>query len=144
MTAIPKVSIKIKGSADPGEETKVSEESLFMTYFQCTKGDRRRQWIVIPPGVSALDTQDSAGQFRILSRTQEFVGNRSKWFHNQGDALSIVTSISNRGKEGWTFHSPIVVKLEVDDYRKMWSGETSHKAIRAVDRAIAPYGLSIK
>lgn len=144
MTAIPKVSIKIKGSADPEAEIKVSEESLFMTYFQCTKGDRRRQWIVIPPGVSALDTQDSTGRFRILGRTQEFVGNRSKWFHSQGDAFSILTAISNLDKDGWTFHSPIVVKLEVDDYRKMWTGETSHKAIRAINRAIAPYGLSIK
>lgn len=145
MSSIPKVTIKIKGVDTSADQPKITEDNLYMMYLQAVHGDYRRQWIVIPPNTPSLDSGNSGGMFKMLSRVQMFAGNRSKWVHsliNETDFLNL--EVSRHGNDDWTFIDPIVVKLEVDDYRKMWDGETSHKAIRAVDRALAPYGISIK
>lgn len=145
MSSIPKVTIKIKGVDTSTDQPKITEDNLYMMYLQAVHGDYRRQWIVIPPNTPSLDSGNSGGMFKMLTRVQTFAGNRSKWVHslvNETDFLNLV--VKNYDNDDWTFIDPIVVKLEVDDYRKMWDGETSHKAIRAVDRALAPYGITVK
>jgi hypothetical protein len=139
----PHVTITVTGaSATSGSVDKDTLiKSLYMTYMQSVDGDRRHQWIVFPPAVEALgvDAQKvsgSAGRIKVLHRTQEFEGNRSKWFHQDRDSAFLLEAIETCRKGGQKVSGPVLVQLELDDYLSVWEGSTPHKAIRAVDREI--------
>lgn len=146
MVPVPTVTIKIKGVTDSAAPT---EDDLYMMYMQATKGDARQQWIVFPPAVAGFGDIKASdlGKGKYLSRTQSFPGNRSKWFHYTfpaGDSSVVLSKIETLREDGWAVTSPILVKLEAEDYITTWRGDTSHKAMRAVDRALAPYKISVK
>lgn len=156
MTTTPTVTIRVGGvpvsvatTAVP-DGVSVSEDNLFMTYFQATKGEERRQWIVFPPAVAGFgipDTEVGVERVLVLSRTQKFAGNRSKWF--TGFSFSPHTSIINElnllSSRGYELGGTVVAPLEADDYLSVYTNTTSHKAIRAIDRALnAVHDISVK
>lgn len=146
MASTPTVTIKIKGVTDAAAPT---EDDLYMMYMQAVKGDARQQWIVFPPAVDTFGDipADKLGQGKYLARKQDFPGNRSKWFHYTvpaGDSAVLLSKIETLRTDGWAVTAPILVRLEAEDYLTTWRGDTSHKAMRAVDRALAPYKLSVK
>lgn len=138
----PHVTIRVKGSPATGDISVATlEDSLHMFYLQAVDGEKRYQWIVFPPAVGALGVSDqevtaSAGRVKVLHRVQEFEGNRSKWFHSVKDDTFLLEALKSSQNKGHAVSKPVVVKLELDDYQAAWQGETPHKAIRAVDRAI--------
>lgn len=146
MSGIPTVTITVTGTTVEPASAEDATAGLHMLYVQGVKGEQRYQWVIFPPPVTTLDVQDVPGHpVLLLQRLQEFSGNRSKWFHHKyvshGD---VATVMGTRDSEGWVLSDPIVVPLEVDDYQAAWKGDTPHKALRAVDRAIKPFGLSVK
>ena len=123
--------------------------ALHMMYVQAVKGDRRVQWVVFPPAVSALSLPSGVtanpNTVLVLNRTQEFAGNRSKWFHKHvASYASLAMDLTKFGEQEYALFEPVVVPLETDDYQTAWSGDTPHKALRAVDRSLKPFGLSVK
>lgn len=145
----PTVTITVTGTdagpVDPAE----AEKGLHMMYVQAVKGDKRQQWVVFPPAVKELgvpeDKIPAGAPSLLLHRTQEFPGNRSKWFHFKQNAPSHLTEqMKSFEADGWVLSEGIVVTLEKDDYLAVWEGKTPHKALRAVDRAITPFGLTVK
>jgi hypothetical protein len=123
--------------------------ALHMLYVQAIKDDRRVQWVVFPPAVSALvlpsGVTANPNTVLILNRTQEFVGNRSKWFHKYVNSYGAFgMDLTKFGEQGYALSEPVVTPLETDDYQTAWSGDTPHKALRAVDRTLKPLGLSVK
>lgn len=146
MASPPTVVIKIKGVATTSDPT---EDDLYMMYLQAVKGEVRTQMIVFPPAVLGFGDikQEFLGKGKYLARTQDFPGNRSKWFHYtfpEGDSGVVLNKIQTLREEGWKVTAPVLVKLEAEDYIETWQGITSHKAMRAVDRALAPYKISVK
>lgn len=146
----PTVKITVGGKVYDGsvaaEETdpEVLKSSLFMMYVQGVKGDQRHQFVVFPPALAALDVESAGGRVLLLARKQEFAGNRSKWFHFKMERAQAVSEIESVQNSGFVLTAALAVPLEVDDYRKAWSGDTPHKALRAVDRALTAQGLSLK
>lgn len=140
--SVPTVTITVTGeSAGDSVDVDTLVSSLHMVYLQAVDGKRRYQWIVFPPAVSALgvDAQkvaSSTGRVRVLVRVQEFEGNRSKWFHRTEPGTFLSDAMEKAVTDGHKVSPPVLVPLELDDYLKVWEGETSHKAIRAVDRTI--------
>jgi hypothetical protein len=123
--------------------------ALHMLYVQAVKDDRRVQWVVFPPAVAALSLPSGVtanpNTVLVLNRTQEFVGNRSKWFHKYVNSYaSLAQDLTKFGEQGYALTEPVVTALETDDYQTVWSGDTPHKALRAVDRTLKPLGLSVK
>lgn len=138
MASIPTVTITVSGTTPDPATAEDATRGLHMLYVQAIKGDERQQWVVIPPAVSTLDVEKQNGNpVLVLSRVQEFKGNRSKWFHhkhhNHGE---VARTLTQRAEDGYIVSEPVVIPLEVDDYQKAWKGETPHKALRAVDRTI--------
>lgn len=153
MGSVPTVTITVTGAgamsgAPLSKEERI--EALHMYYVQAVKGDQRKQWILFPPAYADLGAEggDPTGQALLLNRTQEFPGNRSKWFRqtiapkDPNNGLS--TALTQHEADGWVISGHTVVPLEHDDYVNVWTGETPHKAIRAIDRAIRPLGLQTK
>lgn len=123
--------------------------ALHMMYMQATKGDRRVQWVVFPPAVAALTLPSGVtanpNTVLVLNRTQEFEGNRSKWFHKHVSSYAaLAQDLTKHSEQDYALIEPVVVPLETDDYQTVWSGDTPHKALRAVDRTLKPFGLSVK
>lgn len=123
--------------------------ALHMMYVQATQGDRRVQWVVFPPAVSALSLPNgitaNPNTVLVLNRTQEFEGNRSKWFHKYVNSYAaFAQDLTKFGEQGYALIEPVVTPLETDDYQSVWSGNTPHKALRAVGRTLAPLGISVK
>ena len=144
MSGAPSVKITIIGEDDTSAET--YESSLYMTYVQAVKGDRRKQYVVFPPGNKKLGVKNPTDEMIVLSREQTFAGNRSKWFHTKTkvEARFVPAHLENLAADGFTVGGVVVVPLEVDDYLSVWEGETPHKALRAVGRALEPLGITIK
>ena len=155
MTA-PTVTIKVGGvpvsvaTAPVPAEPSVGEDSLFMMYVQATKGEKRYQWIVFPPAVDGFglpDIEVGMNRVLVLSRTQKFVGNRSKWFSGYAykPFSGFITDLSGLSARGYELGGVVVAPLEADDYRSVYTNTTSHKAIRAIDRALnAVHDITIK
>jgi hypothetical protein len=123
------------------------EAGLHMLYVQAVKGDERRQFVLFPHARKELGvTPEGSDPLLLLKRTQDFPGNRSKWFHHKlydkGQALH--TELASLETQGFTLGAALAVPLETDDYQKAWSGDTPHKALRAVDRALRPLGITLK
>jgi hypothetical protein len=123
------------------------EAGLHMLYVQALMGQERRQFVLFPHARKELGvTGEASDPLLLLKRTQEFPGNRSKWFHHKlydkGQALH--TELASLETQGFTLGAALVVPLEVDDYQKAWAGDTPHKALRAVDRALRPLGITLK
>ena len=137
-----------------GTDKETLEKGLHMLYAQATKGEERRQYVLLPPAVEALGVQkgrlyNGAGdRFFYLYRTQSFKGNRSKWFSGfmySEHGQTLASTLTTLSESGWEIGGVVVAPLELDDYLKFYNeGETSHKALRAVDRALTAIGLSIK
>lgn len=155
--ATPKVTITIGGKVvsggsvgDEPAKAPITEENLFMTYFQATLGDVRRQWIFFPLASTALGCSKNSNdnvKAVYLYREQSFSGNRSKWFtHAQYEGSStIAQTLTELVASGWKISDPYVVPLEQDDYIKFSDGGgTPHKAIRAIDRVLEDFNLSTK
>lgn len=123
--------------------------ALHMLYVQAVKDDRRVQWVVFPPAIAALSLPNGVtanpNTVLVLNRTQEFAGNRSKWFHKHVSSYpALAQDLTKHGEQGYAVSEPLVTPLETDDYQTAWSGDTPHKALRAVDRTLKPFGLSVK
>lgn len=156
MTATPTVTIKVGGvpvsvaTTDVPDGATLSEDNLFMTYVQATKGEERQQWIVFPPAVEGFGlpaTEVGKDRILVLSRTQKFVGNRSKWFsgYSYEPYTSITTDLAKFAARGYELGGVVIAPLEADDYRSVYSKTTSHKAIRAIDRALnAVHDITVK
>lgn len=156
MAATPTVTIKVGGipvsvATTPIPESSTNlEDSLYMLYVQATHGEERRQWIVFPPAVDGFGIAPSEvreNRVLVLSRTQKFVGNRSKWFtgflYEPFDGLP--TELSNFLARGYELGGVVVAPLEVDDYMSVYARTTSHKAIRAIDRVLtAVHDITVK
>lgn len=151
MSSFPTVTITVNGgAAESTDSPEVLEQALHMVYVQAVKGDQRKQWVVFPPALKALgvpeDKAPAAQQCLMLSRLQEFKGNRSKWFHfklNPGQT-ALTQELKDFENSGWTVGGMVVVPLEKDDYLEAWNGDTPHKAMRAIGRALAPLGITVK
>lgn len=137
----PHVTITV--TRDPSEEVDplIAEQNLYMMYVQSSVGEVRYQWVVYPPalevlGVDAQTVAKSGGRVKVLARTQSFPGNRSKWFHLEKENNFLVQTIKDALDKGETVKGPVLIPLELDDYLTVWQGETSHKAIRAIDREL--------
>lgn len=144
-TTAPSVKITITGVNDASSDP--TEDDLYMMYVQATKGDKRRQWVMIPPANSSFDGIHSSqdGKHLYITRLQDFPGNRSKWFsHVDQSGETLASNIEDCKNAGWEVSLPVLAKLDLDDYVDFWNGKTSHKALRAVGRALAPFKLSIK
>lgn len=167
-TAIPtghKVApvARLGGTATTPEDREL-EKNLHMVYVEAanarTEG-QRVQYVVFPPaqGVlpSAEDYADHLKIFKVLERQQQFKGNRARWNvrrcsgRNMRNVLSsYVSSVywdSDTQSEvpQWNVSGPIIVPLELDDYRKLTvDSETPQKALRAVDRELIKHGLTLK
>lgn len=123
------------------------EAGLHMLYVQAVKDETRVQFVVFPPAREALGAASHKGDpLLLLKRTQERVGNRSKWFHSQihDKAQVLQTELAGLEASGYLLGAPVAVPLEKDDYVSAWNGNTPHKALRAVDRALRPLGFSVK
>lgn len=158
MTTIPKVEITLGGKPLTATMTPVptpgsgDPASLFMLYTQAVQNDKRLQWVVFPPASTAFGVDQSKilhPNPLLLRRVQDFPGNRSKWFHHRlvtySDSTTTLTSeLTGVANDGWTLGPVVAVPLEQDDYLAVWNGETPHKALRAVDRALRAYDLSVK
>lgn len=153
--ATPTVTITVGGipisemGANSTTAADGAESHLHMMYVQSVCGDERHQWVVFPPAMGGLGLADGTplhpNQMLYLHRKQAFQGNRTKWFsHRANTAQDFLTSLEVVARQGYDFIEPVVVPLEVDDYRDVWSGDTPHKALRAVDRSLKPFGLSVK
>lgn len=141
-------------TADASKET--LEKGLHMVYAQATKGDVREQFVVLPPAVEALgvnkdrlyNAEAGKSRFFYLHRVQNFKGNRSKWFSGffyPEHGSTLTSRLTTLAEADWEIGGVVVAPLELDDYLKFYNeGETSHKALRAVDRALTAIGLSIK
>lgn len=150
-TTYPTVTITVSGS---GSTATVSDDTpasaLHMLYVQAVKGDQRKQWVVFPPAIAALGVPENrvppTTQNLLLSRVQEFKGNRSKWFHNRINTgqTYLTEQMKHFEADGWALGGVVVVPLETDDYVSAWEGNTPHKAMRAIDRALKPLGISVK
>lgn len=147
MSGIPTVTITVTGTTPEPATAEDAEAGLHMLYVQALKGEERQQWVIFPPPVSTLDVDGQAGNPVLsLHRVQEFKGNRSKWFHTKhmhhGDVSRVLTQ---RAEEGYIVSEPVVVPLEVDDYKEAWAGNTPHKALRAVGRQVElVLGVTVK
>lgn len=140
----PHVTITV--TEDPSEQVDplVAEQNLYMMYVQATVpgAETRFQWVVFPPaitelGVDAQEVAKSGGRVKVLARTQDFPGNRSKWFHEVRENNFLVQTLATALGQGQTVLGPVLVPLELDDYLSVWQGDTSHKALRAIDRTIS-------
>lgn len=139
------VSGVVSTPVDPNEV----REGLHMMYLQAVKGEKRRQFVLFPPAMAGFPfadkVQTNPRRSLLLSRVQEFPGNRSKWFQshvNSGPAFLL--DLNNYASRGYVFSDPVVIPLEEDDYLAAWSGNTPHKAMRAIGRALQPYNITIK
>lgn len=163
MTTTPTVTITVGGvpitastTSLPGQHKSAegSAEHLYMAYVQAVKDDVRYQWVIFPPARADLGVEkdkiptDGEGEaFHMISRVQRHEGNRSKWFHHKVYEATAPFSdtLRKHAEKGFVVSDPVVVSLEVDDYKAVWNSEdTPHKALRAVDRALKPLGLSVK
>lgn len=153
MTTVPTVTITVGGvpvgAAAPAAPAEDAALHLHMTYVQAVRGDQRYQYVVFPPAIEALGAP-KVGEptLLFLRRKQEFKNNRSKWFHNRFSKRQNTTlpnELKNLEEQGWLIGGVVVVPLEVDDYLEAWRGETPHKALRAINRALeAAHGLTVK
>lgn len=152
--SIPTVTITVTGSAPSTEDAETLASGLHVLYVQATKFStsrgsmKRRQFILFPHANPTLGVEPTAGNpLLLLKRTQDFEGNRSKWFHHkvyEAPSQALQSELADLAKRGYELAAPLAVPLEQDDYVAAWNGETPHKAMRAVDRALASIGLSIK
>lgn len=143
----PTVTITLTGPAVSADEVEAMEAGLHMAYVQAVKGEVRHQWIVFPPASKTLGVEKDSTSILWLERVQSFQGNRSKWFRKTAavtQSAALTPVLNSLAQDGFTVGAAIAVPLEVDDYREVWNGETPHKAIRAVDRALRPYKITVK
>lgn len=156
----PKVTINVLSQQLSDEEREALVGGLHMAYMQATKGtgdsQTRWQWILFPTPVSALlgsDKPDAAkqNQFVYLERFQASKGNRSKWFHKymeRGQTDVLTSQMTALTTEGYTLgvgtQAAIVVPVELNDYVKVWNGETPQKAIRHIEYALRAYKITVK
>lgn len=147
----PTVTITLKPkSALSVVEREELASGLHMLYVQAVKGEVRHQWVVFPPPCSALDVKSpgSEGQMLLLERVQQHEGNRSKWFHRRFPVAKaterLQSELTTLSQDGYTVGGVVAVPLEEDDYKEAWNGVTPHKALRAVDRALRPYKITVK
>jgi hypothetical protein len=150
----PTVTITIAGHpatsmALPDADTLA--ESLHMLYVQAVKGEQRQQWVIFPPALTELgipaDQVKAEKPVLQLHRLQTFKGNRAKWFHTKVYPATpgLPQELAAAVNDGWVVSGVTVIPLESDDYKAAWSGDTPHKALRAVDRAIfKAHNLSVK
>lgn len=161
-SVVPGIAIRIGGGGSTATSTphpgtpapEVPEDlatNLYGIYMQATKGAVRQQWIILPPPLTSLGVKNlgrgAEPLFMYLNRTQQYAGNRSKWFHmKQWHTSDTLTSeFKKLLDDGWSVIDPVVVPIEVDDYLAVWNErKTPHKYIRAIDRVINPMGLSTK
>lgn len=151
--AIPKVTIRING-AEAGTTQNVAqsaaEDSLHMVYLQGVRtlgdADQRHQMVVFPPQTKALGIEHGDGEsVMVMFRTQEFEGNRSKWFFSLETKISLDGLIQDlQSQDGYDFNLTVASPLEWDDFQKAWSKETPHKALRHIDKALAPFNTTVK
>lgn len=147
----PTVTITLKPQASlSAVEREALVEGLHMLYVQAEKGEVRHQWVVFPPPCAGLDVkvEGAAGMMLVLERVQQHTGNRSKWFHRRFPVGQTTARLSDElaklAGDGFKVGGVVAVPLEEDDYKEAWSGDTPHKAMRAVDRALRPYKITVK
>lgn len=124
---------------------------LHMLYVQATKDDKRYQFVLFPQARKVLGVPEDkiyAGDpMLLLRRKQEFPKNRSKWFHHRvhdAPTQALQSDLAGLESRGYTLSAALAVPLEQDDYIAAWSGETPHKAMRAIGRALKPLGIDVK
>lgn len=150
MSGTPTVTITVPPTGGVPTRSQL-EQGLHMLYVQAVKGDERKQWVIFPPAVEQLDIPadkiSNGDPVLMLSRHQTFKGNRAKWFHHKVYATSpgLTEELVAASGDGWIVGGLTVVPLELDDYQAAWSGDTPHKAMRAIGRHIEKaHGLSVK
>ena len=159
--ATPTVTITVGGvpvtatrGGVPAEDVP-GEDALYMLYVQAVKGEQRKQWLVFPPALESLGVKSarvkSDKTLLMLARIQTEPGNRSKWFQHtiitDGEGNNTLRNTLNNliQSEGWEVGFALAIPCELDDYLKAWNDQaTPHKAMRAVDRALRPYGQTVK
>lgn len=147
----PTVTITVT-SAEPVEaDADELLSGLYMLYVQGVKGDERVQFVLFPPARKVLgvpeDKVTAGDPMLLLKRKQEFAGNRSKWFHykvHDAPKQALQSDLAHLESSGFALSTPIAVPLEQDDYLTAWNGDTPHKAMRAIGRALRPLGISLK
>lgn len=127
------------------DDTTEIAKGLHMIYVQATNGDKREQWVLIPPSLGYFGLDHQPHLYRILHRDQDFPGNRFKWFHELKNICQFNKVLVLRTENSnWTLSDVFLVPLEQDDYKSAHAGVTPHKALRAVSRALEPHGISVK
>lgn len=150
--ATPTVTITVGGvpvGASSAIAAADAEDALYMTYVQAAKDGKRYQFVLFPNAISALGAPTlSVPTMLFLRRKQERPGNRSKWFHHRmqvAHKTQLLSELDKLAERGYELGGLVVVPLEKDDYQSVWNGQTPHKALRAVDRALdATHSLSVK
>lgn len=156
----PTVTISVSGVPITATTTSIptsggaadATQTLYMMYVQATKDEQRYQWVVFPParaelGVNEDLVPEAPETVYMLSRVQRQKGNRSKWFHHRlyPTSTPLAETVASHAAQGFEVGPVVAVPLEDDDYQAVWNtGETPHKALRAVDRALNGMGLSVK
>lgn len=164
-TVVPGIAIRIGKSSAPAStapapapvgDAEDLANNLHGVYMQVVKGSVRKQWVVFPPPLEVLGvnmSRQNGGdpslipKYCYMYRTQNHAGNRSKWFHAKiwDSSRPISNLIEDYTSTGWEPSDPVVVPLEVDDYLKVWNeGVTPQKYIRAIEKTLKPFGLTVK
>lgn len=130
-----------------------SFDGLYAAFFEAVNGEQRTQWMLFPPAVFSYGAEHNPeGAQRFIKRRLEKAGHRAKWRTVQRRTDSslrekLALELDQYESTGWIIRQPIVIRLEQDDYEKVWSNaevaSTPYKAIRHVEAVAKKRGYRL-
>lgn len=118
-------------------------------------GDTRVQWFLPPAGFVRLGAQISPsadGSGRFIKRRMGRPNHRARWQLTHATSAGsvnerLIAQLEQYASLGWDIREPVVIRLDSDDYCKLWSSsngfETPYRALRHVEAVTKKRGYRL-
>ncbi len=130
-----------------------SLDGLYAVFLEAVNGQQRAQWMLFPPASFAFGVDhDPEGAQRFMKRRLDKPGHRAKWKTVQkttsaGLEEKLRLELDQYESTGWIIRQPVVIRLEQDDYEKVWANKTDadtpYKALRHVEAVTKKRGYRL-
>lgn len=137
----------------------MNADSLYAVFIEARNKDERVQWVAFPrldyeiagQDVVKFDHDDTRVAF--MKRRLSGSKSRSVWkFFNHANNDPLHAQLVQYGSTEWTIIDPVVVKLHLDDYQRIWgraphqnkwSPSTPYKVLRHIEKVTVQQGYRL-
>ena len=137
----------------------MNADSLYAVFIEARNKDERVQWVAFPKIDYEIAGQDVVkfhlDDTRVAFMKRRLSGGKSRsvWkFFNHGNSEPLHSQLDQYGSTEWAIIDPVVVKLHLDDYQRIWgrsphqnawSPSTPYKVLRHIEKVTVQQGYRL-